>query len=181
MIRRPPRSTPGRTLFPYTTLFRSNFDRQVERICRKYYKPQLGRPSITPGVYFRMLLIGYFEGLDSERGIAWRAADSLSLRMFLGYGLEQQTPDHSTISRTRRLMWVERPIGVQGREARAFSTGSSRDSSFVALVQTDFVIAVSLPLPKAAHIPGSHPGPLSVAFGCLTPARDPVRRRHGPG
>ena len=84
-----------------------NFDRQVERICRKYYKPQFGRPSITPGVYFRMLLIGYFEGLDSERGIAWRAADSLSLRRFLGYGLEQQTPDNSTISRTRRLMWVE--------------------------------------------------------------------------
>ena len=84
-----------------------NFDRQVERICRKYYKPQFGRPSITPGVYLRMLLIGYFEGLDSERGIAWRAADSLSLRRFLGYGLEQQTPDHSTISRTRRLMWVE--------------------------------------------------------------------------
>lgn len=84
-----------------------NFDRQVERICRRYYKPPFGRPSITPGIYFRMLLIGYFEGLDSERGIAWRAADSLSLRKFLGYGLEQQIPDHSTISRTRRLLWVE--------------------------------------------------------------------------
>jgi len=62
---------------------------------------------MAPGVYFRALLIGYFEGLDSERGIAWRTADSLSLRKFLGYGLDEQTPDHSTISRTRRLYWVE--------------------------------------------------------------------------
>ena len=60
-----------------------------------------------PGGLFRALLIGYFEGLDSERGIAWRAADSLSLRGFLGYALDEATPDHSTISRTRRLYWVE--------------------------------------------------------------------------
>src|SRR5215208_181101 len=66
-----------------------------------------GRPSMAPGVYFRSLLIGYFEGLDSERGIAWRTADSLSLRKFLGYALDEATPDHSTISRTRRLYWLE--------------------------------------------------------------------------
>ena len=62
---------------------------------------------MAPGVYFRSLLIGYFEGLDSERGIAWRTADSLSLRKFLGYALDEATPDHSTISRTRRLYWLE--------------------------------------------------------------------------
>ncbi|HEY6272768.1 MAG TPA: transposase [Terriglobales bacterium] len=84
------------------------FDVKVERICRKFYeRSPYGRPSIAPGVYFRSLLIGYFEGLDSERGIAWRTADSLSLRKFLGYALDEATPDHSTISRTRRLYWLE--------------------------------------------------------------------------
>jgi len=67
----------------------------------------MGRPSIAPGVYFRMLLVGYFEGIDSERGIAWRCADSLSLKVFLGYALTQTTPDHSTVSRTRRLIDLE--------------------------------------------------------------------------
>jgi transposase len=83
------------------------FDKAVEHLCRRYYKGPYGRPSLVPGVYFRMLLIGYFEGLDSERGIAWRVADSLSLRRFLGYALDESTPDHSTLSRTRRLIWVE--------------------------------------------------------------------------
>jgi transposase len=84
------------------------FDAKVERLCRKFYKQSpYGRPSMAPGVYFRSLLIGYFEGLDSERGIAWRTADSLSLRKFLGYALDEATPDHSTISRTRRLYWLE--------------------------------------------------------------------------
>jgi transposase len=84
------------------------FDKKVEFLCRKFYKKsRYGRPSMAPGVYFRALLIGYFEGLDSERGIAWRVADSLSLRGFLGFGLNEETPDHSTISRTRRLYWLE--------------------------------------------------------------------------
>jgi transposase len=84
------------------------FDAKVERLCQKFYKKSVyGRPSMVPGVYFRSLLIGYFEGLDSERGIAWRTADSLSLRKFLGYALDEATPDHSTISRTRRLYWLE--------------------------------------------------------------------------
>jgi transposase len=87
-------------------LDRRQFDRCVEHVCRRYYEGPYGRPSIAPGVYFRMLLIGYFEGLDSERGIAWRTADSLSLRKFLRYALEEKTPDHSTVSRTRRLLWV---------------------------------------------------------------------------
>jgi transposase len=88
-------------------LDKRRFDVHVERLCRRYYKGPYGRPSLAPGVYFRMLLIGYFEGLDSERGIAWRVADSLSLRKFLGYALDEQTPDHTTVSRTRRLFWLE--------------------------------------------------------------------------
>jgi transposase len=83
------------------------FDEFVEKECAGFYAANNGRPSLTPGIYFRLLLVGYFEGIDSERGIAWRAADSLGLRRFLGIGLEESTPDHSTISRTRRLMDVE--------------------------------------------------------------------------
>ena len=84
------------------------FDTFVEAECVRFYKSEvMGRPSIAPGVYFRMLMVGYFEGIDSERGIAWRCADSLSLRNFLGYVLTQKTPDHSTVSRTRRLIDVE--------------------------------------------------------------------------
>ena len=82
------------------------FDEFVEAECAPFYA-RLGRPSLLPGTYFRLLLIGYFEGLDSERGIAWRTADSLALRGFLGLGLEEATPEHSTISRTRRLIDVE--------------------------------------------------------------------------
>src|SRR6202166_741902 len=84
-----------------------HFDGNVEHLCRRYYKGGLGRPSITPGVYFRALLLGYFEGIDSERGIAWRLADSLSMRKFMAYAVTEETPDHSTISRTRRLYSVE--------------------------------------------------------------------------
>jgi transposase len=80
------------------------FDEFVEERCAKFYAPKFGRPSLTPGIYFRCLLIGYFEGIDGERGIAWRLADSLALRKFVGIGLEEYTPDHSTISRTRRLI-----------------------------------------------------------------------------
>jgi transposase len=83
------------------------FDPFVEEHGRVFYADKLGRPSLPPAMYFRMLLIGYFEGIDSERGIAWRVADSLGLRRFLGYGLTAETADHSTISRTRRLIAVE--------------------------------------------------------------------------
>jgi transposase len=83
------------------------FDDFVERESARFYAERMGRPSLVPGRYFRLLLIGYFEGIDGERGMAWRAADSLALRSFLGIGLEEKPPDHSTISRTRRLMAVE--------------------------------------------------------------------------
>jgi transposase len=83
------------------------FDEFCERECAQFYADNNGRPSLTPGTYFRLLLVGYFEGIDSERGIAWRVADSLGLRQFLGFGLDERTPDHSTISRTRRLVDVD--------------------------------------------------------------------------
>lgn len=83
------------------------FDGFVEGECARFYAETMGRPSLTPGRYFRLLLIGYFEGLNGERGIAWRAADSLALRRFLEFELNEQLPDHSTISRTRRLIDVE--------------------------------------------------------------------------
>jgi transposase len=83
------------------------FDEFCERECAQFYADNNGRPSLTPGTYFRLLLIGYFEGIDSERGIAWRAADSLGLRAFLRIGLDEESPNHSTISRTRRLIDVE--------------------------------------------------------------------------
>ncbi len=88
-------------------LAEAGFDRFVEAICEPFYAGRTGRPGIPPGVYFRMLMIGYLEGLDSERGIAWRCADSLSLRTFLGYDLTALTPDHSTLSVIRNRIDVE--------------------------------------------------------------------------
>src|SRR5438309_1681712 len=85
----------------------AGFDRFAEEQCRQFYAPVMGRPGLPPGRYFRLLLVGYFEGLDSERGIAWRAADSLAVRNFVGLGLDTVAPDHSTISRTRRLIALE--------------------------------------------------------------------------
>ena len=105
-------------------LEQAKFDFYVERICRKYYDQTMGRPSLAPGVYFRCFLMGYFEGIDSERGMAYRLSDSLSLREFLGLSLEEQTPDHSTLSKTRRRMnlgthkavfaWVLKRLAAEG-------------------------------------------------------------------
>jgi transposase len=81
----------------------AGFDEFVEGLCVQYYK-QGGRPSIPPGVYFRMLLIGYFEGLDSQRGIAWRCADSLGLRAFLGIGPTEATPVHASMTIIRKRL-----------------------------------------------------------------------------
>jgi transposase len=83
------------------------FDDFAETQCRSFYAETMGRPGLAPGIYFRLLLVGYFEGLDYERAIAWRAADSLTLRDFLGLTLPEVPPDHSTISRTRRLIDLE--------------------------------------------------------------------------
>ncbi len=75
----------------------------VEALCEMFYHNHLGRPGVPPGVYLRMLLIGYFEGIDSERSIAWRCSDSRALSAFLGYGLSEATPDHSSLSRIREI------------------------------------------------------------------------------
>lgn len=102
----------------------ADFDRFCESRCGRFYHERLGRPSLPPGMYFRLMLIGFFEGIDSERGIAWRVADSLSLRQFLQVGLDERSPDHVTISRTRRLIdaatheevfgWVLRRLAERG-------------------------------------------------------------------
>jgi transposase len=85
----------------------AKFDPLCETSCAIFYHQKLGRPSLPPGQYFRIMMIGFFEGLDSERGIAWRLADSLTLRQFLSIGFDEKTPDHVTISRTRRLIDAE--------------------------------------------------------------------------
>src|SRR6202795_405841 len=146
-------TTPGHVFYERlkTVLNAEKFDQRVEAICRKYYKSSSGRPSITPGTYFRLLLLGYFEGIDSERGIAWRCADSSSLRLFLGYGIDQSTPDHSTISRTRRLIdlqthqdvfqWVLKLLArqglVDGKPAGIDSTTLEANAAMKSIVRRD--------------------------------------------
>ncbi len=84
------------------------FDDYVENLCAPYYdETGNGRPSIPPGVYFRMVVVGYFEGIGSQRGIAWRCSDSLSLRQFLGLPLTESPPDHSHLTRTRDRLPLE--------------------------------------------------------------------------
>jgi transposase len=85
----------------------AGFDEFVETLCEPYYHETQGRPGIPAGVYFRMLLVGYFEGIGSQRGIAWRCGDSLSLREFLGIPLTEETPDHSSLTRIRNRLPLE--------------------------------------------------------------------------
>jgi len=82
----------------------AQFDEFVEKLCQPYYADGRGRPGIPPGVYFRMLFIGYFEGLDSQRAIAWRCHDSRSLQSFLGYSIAEPTPDHSSLTKVRQRL-----------------------------------------------------------------------------
>lgn len=101
--------SPGHPFFERLdqVLAKCDFDRQAEEICKTAYAERNGRPSIPPGRYFRMLLIGYFEGIDSERGLAWRCQDSLSLKTFLGLGPADSVPDHSSLSVIRRRLPIE--------------------------------------------------------------------------
>ena len=103
-----PRS-PGHVFYDklQTVLIAADFDAFVEMRCAKEYAPRRGRPSLPPGRYFRMLLIGYFEGIDSEHGLEWRCADSLSLREFLRLSEREGVPDHSWLSRTRSRLPLE--------------------------------------------------------------------------
>jgi transposase len=101
--------SPGHVFYDQlqAVLRETGFDGFVETLCQPYYAPAMGAPSLPPGRYFRMHLVGYFEGIDSERGLEWRCADSLSLRDFLGLGLRQRVPDHSWLSRTRERLPLE--------------------------------------------------------------------------
>jgi len=132
-------------------LERADFDRFCEDRCRKFYHEKLGRPSLVPGQYFRLMMIGFFEGLDSERGIAWRVADSLTLRQFLRIELDERTPDHVTISRTRRLMdeavhqevfgWVLKRLAqdglIKGKTIGIDSTTLEANAAMKSIVRRD--------------------------------------------
>ena len=101
--------SPGHVFYDrlQTVLADAGFDAFVETLCKPYYAAVMGAPSLPPGRYFRMHLVGYFEGIDSERGLEWRCADSLSLRDFLGLGLRDRVPDHSWLSRSRARLPLE--------------------------------------------------------------------------
>src|ERR1017187_594386 len=129
----------------------AKFDPFCESSCASFYHHKLGRPSLPPGQYFRVMMIGFFEGLDSERGIAWRLADSLTLRQFLSIGLDENTPDHVTISRTRRLIdgethqriftWVLERLAqaglIQGKTIGVDSTTLEATAAMKSIVRRD--------------------------------------------
>jgi transposase len=139
----------------------------------------MGRPGLPPGRYFRLLLLGYFEGLDSERGIAWRAADSLAIRTFVGLGLDTAAPDHSTISRTRRLIdvethrdvftWVQQRLVVAGlltgRTVAIDATTLEANAAMRSIVRRDTGESYQEFLTR-----------LAVASGLKTPTREALAR-----
>jgi transposase len=146
-------SSPGHPFYSRLNevLEKCGFDRFCEEIGTRFYHAKLGRPSLPPGMYFRILMIGFFEGIDSERGIAWRLADSLTLRQFLSIGLDEQTPDHVTISRTRRLIdgethqrvftWVLERLAreglIQGQTIGVDSTTLEANAAMKSIVRRD--------------------------------------------
>lgn len=131
----------------------AQFDAKVEKLCEGFFeeKERRGRPSLAPGMYFRMLLVGYFEGIESERGIEWRCTDSLSLRRFLRVGDTERVPDHSTLSRMRQrlaeevfsevfdvvLGLVAQHGLLQGKTLGVDSTQLRADASMKAIVRKD--------------------------------------------
>src|SRR5271166_6400062 len=134
-------------------LSEAKFDSRVEDLCAVYFEAedQRGRPSIAPGVYFRMLFVGYFEGIESERGLEWRCADSLSLRAFLGVQMHERVPDHSSLSRMRTrlegevydavfrlvLGLVESKGLLRGKVAGVDSTYLRADASMKSIVRKE--------------------------------------------
>src|ERR1700693_2768527 len=157
----------------------AGFDRFAEEQCQGCYAPLMGRPGLPPGRYFRLLLLGYFEGLDSERGMAWRAADSLAIRSFVGLGLDAAAPDHSTISRTRRLIdvdthravftWVqERLVAaglLQGRTVAIDATTLEANAAMRSIVRRDTGESYQDSLRR-----------LAAASGIKTPTREALAR-----
>jgi transposase len=146
-------SAPGHPFYKRLNeiLDNAKFDSFCETNCAGFYHDKLGRPSLPPGQYFRVMMIGFFEGLDSERGIAWRLADSLTLRQFLTIGLDEKTPDHVTISRTRRLIdaeihqrtftWVLERLAqaglIQGKTIGVDSTTLEANAAMKSIVRRD--------------------------------------------
>jgi transposase len=132
-------------------LSESGFDDFIEGLCESYYAEEIGRPGIPPGVYFRMLFLGYFEGLDSQRAIAWRCEDSLSLRAFLGYAHTDETPDHSSLTRVRdrlplavheqafafMISIAEKKKLLKGKVAAVDSTMLEADAAMKTIVRKD--------------------------------------------
>ena len=115
-------------------LRKSGFDEFAEETCRESYAERMGRPGLPPGVYFRMLMVGYLEGIGSERGIAWRCGDSISLRKFLGYGLAKTPPEHSTLSKTRKRLSLKAhgaAEALRASPARSLRPGRSSPLSSV--------------------------------------------------
>ena len=161
-------------------LERAAFDAYVERLCRRCYADEVGRPGLAPGGYVRMLLLGYFEGLDSERAIAWRAADSLSVRSFLGLELHAAPPDHSTVSRPRRLIdiethqavftWVLQRLAaanlVKGKTIGIDATTLEANAALRSIVRRDTGAGYEECLTRLAQ-----------ASGIATPTREDVARR----
>jgi transposase len=132
-------------------LAEGGFDRWIEALCEPYYCRGVGRPSVPPGVYFRMLLVGYFEGINSQRGIAWRCSDSLSLREFLGIPLGEDSPDHSSLSYIRQrlpldvheavFVWVlallQQKKLLKGKTVGVDSTTLEADAAMKSIVRRD--------------------------------------------
>jgi transposase len=155
------------------------FDQFVEGRCRQFYAPVMGRPSLAPGQYFRLLLVGYFEGIDSERGIAWRAADSLAVRSFVRLALDEAAPDHSTISRTRRTIdldthraaftWVQQrlvEVGLlQGKTIAIDATTLEANAAMRSIVRRDTAETYQEFLTRLAQ-----------ASGIETPTREQLAR-----
>ena len=149
-------------------LDKAAFDRFCESNCAEFYHEKLGRPSLVPGLYFRIMMIGFFEGLDSERGIAWRLADSLTLRQFLSIGLDEKTPDHVTISRTRRLIdaethqrifsWVLERLAqgglIKGKTIGVDSTTLEANAAMKSIVRRDTGESYSAYLKRLAEAEG---------------------------
>jgi len=152
-------------------LNQAGFDSFCEKKCARFYDSALGRPSLPPGLYFRTMMIGFFEGIDSERGICWRVADSLTLREYLSIGLDERTPDHVTVSRTRRLIdaavhqeifgWVLEQIAraglVKGKTVGVDSTTLEANAAMKSIVRRDTGESYSKYLQRLAEAEGIDP------------------------
>jgi transposase len=155
------------------------FDEFVEGRCAKFYAAKYGRPSLTPGIYFRSLLLGYFEGIDSERGIAWQLADSLGLRRFVGIALDENTPDHTTISRTRRLIDLETHREVFGWVLGVLSDGGLVKGKRIAIDATTLEANAAMRSIVRRDRGESYEeflGGLAKASGIETPSREDLAR-----